>query len=135
MARKSLSELIDDKSEKINKGSLPALILKSRTDAHITHLLNKDKTLATHKALESYYEDITDLVDNFIETSLVWYPLNDITPDKSGVIVNPVEYFKSLYTEVNTIRIQYKESFLQNIIDEIQTLISQTIYRLTFITT
>ena len=50
-------------------------------------------------------------------------------------IKNPVEYFKNLYSQIDTLRVQYKESFLQNQIDEMQTLISQTIYRLTYMTT
>ena len=60
---------------------------------------------------------------------------NDICVEESCCIKNPVEYFKNLYSQIDTLRVQYKESFLQNQIDEMQTLISQTIYRLTYMTT
>lgn len=42
---------------------------------------------------------------------------------------------KDLYLQIDKLRGKYKESFLQNQIDEMQTLISQTIYRLTYMTT
>lgn len=37
--------------------------------------------------------------------------------------------------QIDKLRGKYKETFLQNQIDEMQTLISQTIYRLTYMTT
>ncbi len=42
---------------------------------------------------------------------------------------------KDLSSQIERLRGKYKESFLQNQIDEMQTLISQTIYRLTYMTT
>ena len=42
---------------------------------------------------------------------------------------------KDLYSQIDKLRSKYKETFLQNQIDEMQTLISQTIYRLTYMTT
>lgn len=136
---KNISSLFGDekesKSESKSEMSIPSLLFKARNDAHITHLLNRDKTLATHKALESFYEEVVDLVDGFIETSLVLYPMDDIHVEESHCIMNPVQYFKTLYSQVDKLRVKYKESFLQNQIDEMQTLITQTIYRLTYITT
>ena len=132
---KKIEDYLKDKNEINNEISIPSLLFKARNDAHITHLLNKDRVMATHKALESFYEGIVDLADGFIETSLVWYPVDDICVEESCCIKNPVEYFKNLYKSIDTLRVKYKESFLQNQIDEVQTLISQTIYRLTYMTT
>ena len=136
---KKLQEYFKDENEtgsEINsEQSIPSLLFKARNDAHITHLMNRDKTMATHKALEVFYEEVVDLVDGFVETSLVWYPVDDICVEESCCIKNPVEYFKNLYSQINNQRNKYKESWLQNQIDEIQTLISQTLYRLTFMTT
>lgn len=42
---------------------------------------------------------------------------------------------KDLSSQIDKLRSKYKETFLQNQIDEMQTLISQTIYRLTYMTT
>ena len=130
-----LSDEPESKEEMNSEASIPSLLFKARNDAHITHLMNRDKTMATHKALEAFYEEVVDLADGFIETSLVWYPVSDICVEESCCIKNPVEYFKNLYSQIDTLRVQYKESFLQNQIDEMQTLISQTIYRLTYMTT
>ena len=140
MAQKDLSSLFtsDEKESKKKMSSevtIPALLFKARNDAHITHLMNKDRTIATHKALEAFYEEVIDLVDGFIETSLVWYPVDDIRVEESCCIKNPTQYFRDLYTQIDKLRRKYKETFLQNQIDEMQTLISQTIYRLTYMTT
>ena len=109
-----------------------SLLLKSRNDVHITHLLNKSKLMSPHKALETYYDSITDLIDTFTETSLVWYPKDSIEVGESCCIDNPEQYFRELYNKIQILRVKYKESFLQNQIDEVQTLISQTLYRLIY---
>ncbi len=78
--------------------NLPALLFKARNDAHITHLLNRDGTLATHKALQKFYEELIDLIDGFIETSLILYPVADICVEESCCIADPKAYFKDLYS-------------------------------------
>ena len=40
-------------------------LLHSQTNAHILHL--QSRSYAEHKALESYYEGIDDLIDSFVE--------------------------------------------------------------------
>ena len=140
MTQKNLSTLFTNdekksKSEISSEASIASLLFKARNDAHITHLMNKDRTMATHKALETFYEEVVDLADGFIETSLVWYPVDDIYVEESCCIKNPTEYFRNLYSQIDKLRGRYKETFLQNQIDEMQTLISQTIYRLTYMTT
>lgn len=136
--KKSISDLFnssENKEEMLENSNIFSILFKARNDAHITHLLNKDKTLATHKALEIFYEEILDLLDSFIETSLYIYPVTDIEVGESKCIPNPLSYFEKLYKIIDNERKVYKESFLQNQVDEIQSLISQTIYRLKYITT
>jgi hypothetical protein len=41
------------------------LLLQSRTQTHIFHL--QTKSYAKHVALQSYYEDIVDLIDDIVE--------------------------------------------------------------------
>lgn len=140
MKEVNLSSLFtsDEKESKKKMSSevtIPALLFKARNDAHITHLMNKDRTMATHNALGTFYEEVVDLIDGFIETSLVWYPVDDICVKESCCIKNPTQYFKDLYSQIDKLRSKYKETFLQSQIDEMQTLISQTIYRLTYMTT
>ena len=59
MVQKNLSTLFtndekESKSEMSSEASIASLLFKARNDAHITHLMNKDRTMATHKALEAF---------------------------------------------------------------------------------
>jgi hypothetical protein len=137
---KSLTEILDVEEQKEVKIDnimiIPALIFKARTDVHLTHLKQRDKTLATHKALEMFYDGVLDLADTFVETTMGIYPntcLDEV--EESEVISNPIQYFKDLYNNIAKSRLIIKESFLQNQIDEMQQLIAHTLYRLQFITT
>jgi hypothetical protein len=115
--------------------AIAALLLKARTDAHLTHLKQADKTLARHNAMSMFYDEVLDLVDGYIESSMGIVP--GFTVDSvpaSAVIAEPVAYFKDLYNQIETSRTDIKESFLQNQVDTVQELIANTLYKLTFIT-
>lgn len=127
---KDLGKLFGEK-----KCILPSILFKSQVDAHITHLLQRDKTLARHNAMSLYYEGIDDLMDTFIETYFGIYGVQEITVDKCSVIENPILYFEDLFKEVEKSKGNIKESFLLNQLDEIQQLIAHTLYRLKNITT
>jgi len=137
---KDIASMLGEKKEepreiKTNGVGIAMLILKARTDTHITHLKQKNKILATHKALETFYTDIVDLVDTFIETSMGIddsFSLEEV--GESSIIENPIEYFKTLYSTIEKERTSIKESFRQNQIDELQQLIARTLYRLKYIT-
>jgi hypothetical protein len=106
------------------------VIWKAQLDAHITHIMQPDKTLATHTALEKFYTEIDDLADTLTETYKGLYSLDDVNIGNSGKFTNPIEYFTNLYNTIDKERQTIKESFLQNQIDEIQQLIVHTLYRL-----
>jgi hypothetical protein len=126
----------EESSVKSTRGTIPALLLKARTDAHLTHLRQKDKTLATHNAMSIFYEGVLDLVDTYIETSMGIddsFILEEV--DESEIIENPLEYFKALYDTIAVAREVVKESFIQNQIDTMQELIAHTLYRIKNIVT
>ena len=137
---KNLASMLDDddymeetpsKSTKNTRGTIPALLLKARTDAHLTHLRQKDKTLALHNAMSMFYDSVGDLVDTYIETSMGIddsFTLEEV--DESEVIDNPLTYFKGLYDTILVERANIKEPFLLNQIDEMTQLIAHTLYRL-----
>jgi hypothetical protein len=144
----NLANILDDENDnemkegkssaaaKGTRGTIPALLLKARTDAHLTHLRQKDKTLATHNAMSIFYEGVLDLVDTYIETSMGIddsFVLEEV--EESEVITNPLQYFKNLYNTISVERTSIKESFLQNQIDTMQELIAHTLYRIKNITT
>jgi hypothetical protein len=142
---KNLASMLDDDdyteettsaSTKSTRGTIPALLLKARTDAHLTHLRQKDKTLALHNAMSIFYDSVGDLVDTYIETSMGIddsFTLEEI--DESEVIANPLVYFKGLYSTILAERESIKEPFLLNQIDEMTQLIAHTLYRLKNIVT
>ena len=142
---KNLASMLDDEemgegtssaSTKGTRGTIPALLFKARTDAHLTHLRQKDKTLATHNAMSIFYESVGDLIDTYIETSMGIddsFTLEEV--EESEVITNPLTYFKALYNTIAVERQVIKESFLQNQIDTMQELIAHTLYRIKNIVT
>ena len=142
---KNLASMLDDDDDmkevtssvsKNIRGTIPALLLKARTDAHLTHLRQKDKTLALHNAMSMFYDSVGDMVDTYIETSMGIddsFTLEEV--DESKVISNPLVYFKDLYNTIQAERVSIKESFIQNQIDEMCQLIAHTLYRLKNITT
>lgn len=112
-----------------------ALLMKSVNDAHITHLMQPDKTLALHTALEKYYDgDIEDIIDTLQEQSMGIYNETDIKVEGSSKIDNCTKYFQELYAKVEQLRKPIKETFLQSIVDEVQAEIAHTLYRLKNIT-
>lgn len=143
MAKNLASMLEEEDMEKTSSEStknirriIPALLLKARTDAHLTHLRQKDKTLALHNAMSMFYDSIGDLIDTYIETSMGIddsFTLEKV--DESEVIDNPLTYFKGLYDTIQVEKANIKESFLLNQIDEISQLIAHTLYRIKHITT
>ena len=114
-------------------GSVEALfvgIIKSQLDIHLTHILNKDNKLATHKALQKYYEDVDGLMDTLLESYMGIYNVTKITVREASNVTSPIPYLTSLYSEIEKNRKVIKESWLQNQIDEIQALTAHTLYRL-----
>lgn len=99
-----------------------------RDTAHLAHL--KTTSYAQHVALGDYYDGLLDLIDSLVEC---YQGLNGI----QNIIVptakheDPISHIKASYKYIDQNRSIFKESFLQNIIDEIQQLNAQTLYKLT----
>jgi hypothetical protein len=108
---------------------LISLLFKARNDAHISHLLQKDKTLARHNAFGIFYESILDQIDTFCESYMGLYPVTDLKVPASSVITEPVSYFTNLYAKVQETKEEVTEGYLQNQCDSISELIAQTLYR------
>ena len=81
-----------------------------------------------------YYDDVLDIIDRIAETYTALYgeiegytsmPYRDyVSKDET------VNYFKALYQYVQSNRAIFKESFIQNIIDELSELLAQTMFKL-----
>ena len=90
---------------------------------------------AVHKALGKFYDGILDLTDGLVESVSGIYdrPMNyqiDSPADyKNSEQV--VKYFQSLYKTLQEERKEiYEESWVQNQVDEISSLIAKTLYLL-----
>lgn len=110
-------------------------LLSSRTQAHIFHL--QSTSYSAHKALQTYYEDIIDLVDSYVETyqgkydMLKGYSSSFQVIEEEGRTLN---YFMGVSTFVDKIRTELpQDGALNNIVDEISALVSSTVYKLRFL--
>lgn len=113
-------------------GEFATCILHSVTGTHMLHLATY--SFAEHKALEAFYSAIGDLIDGFVEAyqgkyaNRVSYVPVFVLPSDS------VDYLTYLKDEVATLRVADgfpQDSELQNITDEIASLIDSTLYLLT----
>ena len=129
---KSIFNMLDEKPTDL--AGLVAILFKAQTDSHITHLLQRKKLLCEHNAMNDFYSDIEDLVDSFAETAMSHSLITDITVPGSSEITDTVKYFEELYSKVESYRkMLSSHPFLISKLDDIQELISQTLYRLKFI--
>lgn len=110
-------------------------LFASRTQAHIFHL--QTPSFAAHKALNEYYDEIVDLVDGIIESYqgrygiLRGYKSESIWMEDEGSVV---KYFEALcmYVEKNR-NVLPQDSYIQNQVDEVVSLIESTKYKLKFL--
>jgi hypothetical protein len=107
-------------------------LLFSRTQAHIFHL--QTSSYAKHIALNEYYDEIVDKVDELVESyqgcnpNITGYSNNYTITNREGAVES---YFENLCMFVKDNRAVFgDESDLQNIIDEIIALIKSTLYKL-----
>lgn len=111
---------------------LAMVLLHARTTAHIKHWLTPSRS--DHEALESFYEGIVGLVDSYTEGLQGKY--GKIRVENSTYTfpsAEPLSYFLGLAQQIDELREMPgfpAESWLQNVVDEIRLLTSQTIYQL-----
>jgi hypothetical protein len=112
-----------------------SILLHSQTQAHTFHL--QSTSYAEHKALQKYYEGIDGLVDTIVEAYQGKYgiikgyknfPFNEYKSTEETI-----NYFEKLCDKVTELRDCCEDSWLQNEIDNVCTLISQTLYKLKFL--
>ena len=109
-----------------------ATLFLTRELAHRYHL--STKSYSQHKALQNFYEDLLDLIDDLVEMTQGAHGLLDIPilTEKSGYkepLYCIVEKLK--YVETNRYKAYSKEdTALQNKIDEIVAVFLTAIYKL-----
>jgi hypothetical protein len=107
-------------------------LLHARTTAHLKHWMTPSRS--DHQALQFFYEAAPDLIDSFVEGFQGEYGKITNVPD--GYMFPkgpPYPYFDSLGIEIDKYRSSPafpQETWLQNVVDEIRLLVSQTKYQL-----
>jgi hypothetical protein len=125
----------------ISEASMPNLtageffltLLHSATITHILHL--QSTSYAEHKALQKFYEEIVDLTDSLIEA---WQGRNETLATYPDTYLGPklpaLDELRGLSNYIDDNRtIVGSESELQNLVDEIQSLVDSTVYKLAFL--
>lgn len=116
---------------KINTANLLSQLLHSRTQAHIYHF--RTTSFAAHSSFNEYYEAIVPLLDSYAEAYQGKYGLirgYSIGTDLDQNPKNAKKYFTRLLQIVQSTKVKATDNFLQNILDEIATLINKTLYSL-----
>jgi hypothetical protein len=110
-------------------------LLHSVTNAHILHF--QSLSYSQHMALGAYYDEVSDLIDGFVEAFQGKYGLlTNYKADYELPATEPVAYLTYLKDEVETLRRMQgfpQDSELQNEVDTIANLINSTLYKLRFL--
>lgn len=111
---------------------IPALIsmlFEARTQAHIFHL--QSKSYAQHVALGSYYDNLISLADSIAENYQGRYDIISSYPKVSVNTADPIKMIEQVRSWIDKNRKDCgKETEIQNLIDEVQSLHNSTLYKL-----
>lgn len=105
-------------------------LFELRDAAHVEHL--KTKSFAAHSALNTFYDELLDLADGFVESYQGKYGIVNIEI-KSTKPDNFLSFLEEFAKYVESSREVFKDEFLKNQVDEIASLAYSTIYKLTYL--
>jgi len=105
-------------------------LFELRDAAHVEHL--KTRSFAAHSALNTFYDELLDLTDGFVESyqgkhGIVNIDIKYTKPD------NFLTFLEEFAKYVESSRDVFKDEFLKNQVDEIASLAYSTIYKLTYL--
>lgn len=114
-------------------GEFMLVLLHAATNTHILHL--RSRSYAEHQALGEFYQSLPDLVDALIESvqgktgELIDYPNMYYPPESTGK--EELQMLSDYVVENRHLLPQ--DSEIQNTVDEIQSQINSTLYKLRFL--
>jgi hypothetical protein len=128
-------QIKEQKDFKVNFVSLMSRLLDSQRQTHIFHL--QTKSFSEHKALQDYYEAIDGLVDGLVESAQgKWGILTgwkSFPTEEYQSTEQCITYLKTLSEETLKAYNIVKDTYIQNQLDEVTTLINSTLYKLRFL--
>lgn len=119
--------------KEVSVGEYFGYIFCSRDSAHLTHLYQPNKDIATHLALKDVYEDLTELVDALVEKYQGVHGLVKFSIPKTESYDDPLAMIQEKYDWIVEYRGIFKESWIQNIIDQIVDTLATALYKLKFV--
>jgi len=114
-------------------------LFQLRDTIHLRHLRPTNPgqlgSYAEHKALNDFYDELLDLIDGLAESYQGKYGLLNISISSSNSNIDAVETILELTRLIDGGRVysMFKETWIQNELDEISKLCYQTIYKLKFL--
>jgi len=102
-----------------------------RDKLHFAHL--STTSYAEHKALNKAYDSMLDLIDDLVEGVQGIYGLQKITQVPCDDYPSTVALVEKMYACIDEYRPLFKESWIQNTMDEFQALFAQTLYKLKYL--
>lgn len=109
-----------------------ATLLHSSTNTHFFHW--STNSYAEHIALGEYYDEIIDLVDDFMEAVMGRYNQVKKFPNVYHEPKNPLQYMESLKKFVEESRDDLpQDQDIQTLVDNIAILIDSTLYKIRFL--
>ena len=128
-------EIKQQKESKTTFVSLVSRLLDSQRQVHIFHL--QTKSFAEHKALQDYYDAIGDIVDGIVESYQGKYGIvtgwKSVGTAEYQSTEQILSYLKSLSEETSKYYNISKDTYIQNQLDEVPSLINSTLYKLRFL--
>lgn len=113
---------------------LISVLLHSVNQTHVFHL--QTKSFAEHKALNKYYDSIGDIVDTLAEAYQGKYGIlkykNVTKIEQYESKEQVIEYFGKILKIIEKNR-PVKDAFIDNTIQEIESLIYSTLYKLKYL--
>lgn len=125
-------------SKQINNfsGEFFGKLFQIRDQIHLKHLKPSNPgqlgSYAEHKALNDFYDEILDLTDSLIESYQGKYGLINIIIPSSNSTIIAVDLISELakLTDGGKAYTWFKDTWIQNQLDEISALCYQTLYKL-----
>lgn len=108
-------------------------LFEARQTAHNEHL--RTLKYSAHKALQEYYEELNEFIDELAEVYQGEYEIIDFATEITVLNGNVIEYLESLVKVLKQANASLTDefSYYKNIIDEIAALTLRTIYKLRFL--
>jgi len=125
----------DEKESNSDITEMISLLFHSRTQTHTFHL--QTESYAEHIALQGYYDGIVPLVDTIVESYQGKYGI--VKGYKSYPLVEykgvetSINFLKKTCDKVTELRDCCDDTWFQNEVDNVCTLLNQTLYKLKFL--